>query len=66
MDEIETMIDPREYFRINRAFLVSIKGIDQIHDYFGNRLKLYLKPDIDKEALVSREKVTEFKEWMGK
>jgi len=66
IDEIENMVDPDQFFRINRAFLVSIKCIDQIHDYFGNRLKLNLKPNIDKEALVSREKVSEFKNWMGK
>lgn len=66
IDEIENMVDPEQYFRVNRAFLVSVKSIDQIQDYFGNRLKLNLRPNIDKEALVSREKVTEFKEWMGK
>ncbi len=66
MDELENMLDPDQYFRINRAFVVSAKSIDQIHDYFGNRLKLNLKPTIDKEALVSREKVSTFKEWMGK
>jgi len=66
IDEIETMVDPDQFFRINRAFLVSVKSVDQINDYFGNRLKLNLKPVIDKEALVSREKVTEFKNWMGK
>lgn len=66
MDELENMLDPDQYFRVNRSFMVSIKSIDQIHDYFGNRLKLNLKPVIDKEALVSREKVAQFKEWMGK
>jgi len=66
LDEIEEMVDPAEYFRIGRAFLVSVRSIDQIHDYFGNRLKLTLKPALDKEALVSREKVSEFKHWMGK
>jgi|SRR5687767_8600148 len=66
IDEIENMLDPEQYFRINRAFLVSVKSIDQIQDYFGNRLKLNLKPLIDKEALVSRERVSEFKDWMGK
>jgi len=35
-------------------------------DYFGNRLILGLRPAVNKEALVSREKVTEFKKWMGK
>jgi len=66
MDELEDMLDPQRYFRISRSFYVSIDSVDQIHDYFGNRLILYLKPIVDKEALVSREKVTEFKKWMGK
>src|SRR6476620_10165579 len=66
MDELEEMLDPDKYFRISRAFYVSIPSIDQIHDYFGNRLLLHLKPAVDKESIVSREKVTEFKQWMGK
>lgn len=66
MDELEAMLDPAQFFRIGRAFIVSIQSIDQIHDYFGNRLKLTLRPYLDKDALVSREKVTAFKEWMGK
>jgi two-component system response regulator LytT len=66
IDEIENMIDPLQFFRINRAMIVSIKCIDQIQDYFGNRLILQLKPKIDKESLVSREKVSAFKNWMGK
>lgn len=66
MDELEEMLDPEKYFRISRSFYVSIDSIDQIHDYFGNRLLLYLNPAVDKEAIVSREKVTDFKKWMGK
>lgn len=66
MDELEDMLDPEKYFRISRSFYVSVSSIDKIDDYFGNRLILQLKPSVDKEALVSREKVTEFKKWMGK
>lgn len=66
MDELEDMLDPDKYFRISRSFYVSIISIDKIDDYFGNRLILGLKPAVEKEALVSREKVTEFKKWMGK
>ena len=66
MDELEDMLDPERYFRISRSFYVSINSIEKIDDYFGNRLILQLKPIVDKEALVSREKVTEFKMWMGK
>ncbi|MBC7849833.1 MAG: response regulator transcription factor [Chitinophagaceae bacterium] len=66
MDELEDMLDPEQYFRISRSFYVSVGSIDKIDDYFGNRLILQLKPAVDKEALVSREKVTDFKKWMGK
>jgi len=66
MDELEDMLDPDKYFRISRSFYVSIHCIEKIDEYFGNRLILQLKPAVDKEALVSREKVTDFKKWMGK
>jgi DNA-binding LytR/AlgR family response regulator len=66
MDELEHALNPKEYFRISRSFFVSINSIDKIDDYFGNRLVLGLRPEIDKEALVSREKVSDFKKWMGK
>ncbi len=66
MDELEEMLDPKKYFRISRSFYVSVNCIDKIEDYFGNRLILQLRPVVDKEALVSREKVTDFKKWMGK
>ncbi|HEX2534177.1 MAG TPA: LytTR family DNA-binding domain-containing protein, partial [Chitinophagaceae bacterium] len=66
MDELDAMLDPDRYFRISRSFFVSVDSVQQIHDYFGNRLLLQLKPEIDKESIVSREKVTDFKKWLGK
>jgi len=66
MDELEEMLDPSSFFRISRSFYVSINAVEKIDDYFGNRLMLQLKPAVDKEAVVSREKVSEFKKWMGK
>lgn len=66
MEELEDMLDPAAFFRISRSFYVSVDAIEKIDDYFGNRLILQLKPAVDKEALVSREKVSDFKKWMGK
>lgn len=66
MDELEEMLDPAVFFRISRSFFVAITAIEKIDDYFGNRLILQLAPPVDKEALVSREKVSDFKRWMGK
>ena len=66
MDDLEDMLDPENFFRISRSFFVSVNSIEKIDDYFGNRLILQLKPAVDKESVVSREKVTDFKKWMGK
>lgn len=66
MDELNEMLDPDKYYRISRSFFISVDSVSQIHDYFGNRLMLQLKPESEKEAIVSREKVTEFKNWLGK
>jgi DNA-binding LytR/AlgR family response regulator len=66
MDELEDMLDPDRYFRISRSFYIAVDSVEQIHEYFGNRLLLHLKPPVEKDAIVSREKVADFKKWMGK
>src|SRR5689334_5373188 len=66
MEELNEMLDPDKYFRISRSFFIAVNSVSQIHDYFGNRLLLNLRPETDKEAIVSREKVTDFKNWLGK
>jgi len=65
LEELEAMLDPKYFFRINRSLVVSFKGVNQIHPYFGNRLKLFLEPVMEKDIIVSREKVHEFKNWLG-
>lgn len=66
MDEIENMLDGESFFRINRSIIVTIDCIEKMEDYFGGRLILKVKPAFEKEVLVSREKVTDFKKWLGK
>lgn len=66
LDELEEALDPGMFFRINRGVIVTHGTVEQIQPYFGNRLSLTLKPVFEKEAIVSREKVSDFKIWMGK
>jgi two-component system, LytTR family, response regulator LytT len=66
IEELEEMLAPIEYYRASRSFIICIKSVAQIHNYFNGKLKLDLTPATDKEVLVSREKAMEFKEWMGK
>ncbi|OIN57981.1 LytR/AlgR family response regulator transcription factor [Arsenicibacter rosenii] len=66
LDELEKMLDPDQFFRANRQFITHIQSVQQIHPYFNNKLKLILKPVTDEEVVISREKATDFKKWMGK
>lgn len=65
LDELEQMLDPKMFFRINRKFIVNPDSIEKIHTYFNNRLKLQLRPDPETEVLVSRERVSDFKNWLN-
>jgi two-component system, LytTR family, response regulator LytT len=66
IDELETFVDPKKYFRINRQFLIAIDSVKNIHNYFNGRILLHLVPEADKEVIISRERVNDFKDWMGK
>lgn len=66
IDQLEQMLDSDDYYRVNRAFIVRVKAVAQIHMYFNGKLKLELNPSTEKEVLVSKERAKEFKEWMGK
>ncbi|MBV5314592.1 MAG: response regulator transcription factor [Prolixibacteraceae bacterium] len=65
LDEIEQMFDPKMFYRINRKFIVRPEAIEKIHTYFNNRLKLQLRPDPETDVLVSRERVSDFKNWLN-
>lgn len=66
LDELEKMLDPAQFFRANRQFILDIHSVQQIHPYFNNKLKISVKPSSEEEVIVSRERASDFKRWMGK
>ena len=65
LDEIEKLVNPEMFFRINRQMIVSQKAIKKIHPFFSSRLLLDLKPEFTEDVIVSKRKVSLFKKWMG-
>jgi DNA-binding LytR/AlgR family response regulator len=65
LDELESRLDPRLFFRINRQFIVSADAIVKVHNYFNFKLKVEMKPDPGTELIVSRARTTEFKQWLN-
>ena len=67
MDQLETLLDPRRFFRLNRAYLAQQSAIQDIVHYTNSRLQTVLKPVApDAQVLVSREKVNVFKGWLDR
>ncbi len=67
LDKIEQLIDLKSFFRINRNFIINYSAIQDIFAYSSNRLKIVLKDWTEKEdIIVSRERVSDFKEWMDR
>ena len=64
LEELEKMLDPKIFFRLNRSFIARINSIAAIHDYFNSKLKLELSPSISTEVIVSKEKSGRFKLWL--
>ena len=64
LEQLEVLLDPTKFFRINRQYILNISVIQQIHTYFSSRLKLQLHPSPSDEVFVSKGKVKDFKEWM--
>ena len=64
IEQLEMLVDPAVFFRINRKYLVSLKCIKDVITYSNSRLKLKVQQPVDDEFLVAREKVKEFKDWL--
>jgi DNA-binding LytR/AlgR family response regulator len=64
LEELENLLDPRLFFRLNRQLIANIDAIGQINTYFNGKLKLNLQPSFSQEVLVSREKAQAFKNWL--
>lgn len=64
LENLEPLLDPKLFFRINRRYIARITAIGDIHKFFNSRLKLQLQPDPEDEVLVSRVKVPQFLQWL--
>ena len=66
LDEIENVLNPIHFFRINRQMLVNRKAVKNIVPYFNRKLKVNLNIKHTDKVVVSRLKVSRFKQWLEK
>jgi len=65
LEQLETELDPKDFYRVSRKFIIPMRAIKEIVLYSNSRLKVVLPTYKGDEVIVSRERVSDFKEWIG-
>ncbi|MBX2942374.1 MAG: response regulator transcription factor [Cyclobacteriaceae bacterium] len=66
LDQLDELVDPSKFSRINRKYIVSINSIIDVISHTNSRLKLILKASDDNDVIVARERVQSFKNWLDR
>ena len=64
LEELESLMNPKFFFRVNRKLMVHFDAVTDIHPYFKGRVKLGLNPHFDDDIVISSEKTPVFKRWL--
>lgn len=65
LDDLAQQLDPGQFFRANRQFVIHFEAIAATHKYHKGKLLVEVNPKADEEVIVSAEKAAEFKKWLG-
>ena len=65
LEIVEAEINPKEFYRVSRKFIVPLKAIKEIQLHSNSRLKIILPTYKNDEVIVARERVNDFKAWIG-
>ncbi|HWA34702.1 MAG TPA: LytTR family DNA-binding domain-containing protein [Cyclobacteriaceae bacterium] len=64
LDEIENLLDPARFFRVNRQYIIHIQSVARVKSTHKG-LSVQLRPPFNTELEISREKAVAFKNWLG-
>lgn len=62
--ELEEMVDPKNFFRLNRKFLANVKAIEKFKPDSG-KIVIHLTPEVREPVHVSKETAPAFRKWIG-
>ncbi|AQG79404.1 LytR/AlgR family response regulator transcription factor [Spirosoma montaniterrae] len=65
LEELAEQLNPNQFFRANRQYIINLTSIVTIHKHFNGRLKVDLQPPIPDDLFVSRERADEFRNWLN-
>ena len=65
LENIEAILNPDQFFRANRQFIVQRKAIKNLQLYFNGKLILNVEPKPTEQIVVSKVKAPQLKKWMN-
>ena len=65
LEVVEAELNPNDFFRISRKYIIPLQSVKEIQVYSNSRLKISLPTYKVDEVIVARERVSDFKEWLG-
>ena len=65
LDTLEEILNPADFFRINRQYVVSLKAISEMKTYSKARVIIKLNPSVRESPVVSSERAADFKKWLA-
>lgn len=66
LEKLVNELNPLNFFRVNRQFIVGIDAIDKMHSWTKSRIKIELLPPAKQDVIVSVERSPDFKKWLDK
>jgi DNA-binding LytR/AlgR family response regulator len=68
LDALENLLDPEQFFRINRKYFLNMNAIESMTAYSRGRVKIKLNPPAENEmdTIVSVERAAGFKKWLNR
>jgi DNA-binding LytR/AlgR family response regulator len=65
LEVVEAELNPNDFFRISRKYIIPLQSVKEIQVYSNSRLKISLPTYKADEVIVARERVSDFKGWLG-
>lgn len=66
LTQLEELVDPLDFFRINRQFLINFDSISEMFAYSRGRVKIELNPTCKEDTIVSIDRSGSFKKWLNR
>lgn len=63
LDELAEQLNPRQFFRANRQYIIAHKAVTSVSLWFGGRMAVQLAPPTGEKVIISKARVPAFKDW---